>query len=189
VDPDGRLSVVENVREGGSSAADRAGPERKAPDPTSSSDDHGLQVDEHAAMRQTVAREYADALGKRYEPPSEESDVGDEPRFDKVEIDKRKISEYVMNAEHPQGQHKFRVINSATGLAAKDADRIETQIRDGVQNGTPIAGKNDEYGQRWSVDVPVSGPAGTMTVRTAWIVEPGSDQPRLATISFPPKGT
>jgi hypothetical protein len=94
-----------------------------------------------------------------------------------------------MSAEHPQGQHKLRVINSATGLTAKDADSIETQIRDGVKNGSPVAGRTDQYGQRWSADVPVTGPAGTMTVRTAWIVEPGSGQPRLATISFPPKGT
>jgi hypothetical protein len=136
-------------------------------------------------MRQTVAREYADALGKRFEPPSQENDAGEKPRFENAEIDKRKISEYVMNAEHPQGQHKFRVVNSATGLTAKDADQIETQIRDGVQNGTPVAGKRDRYGQRWSVDVPVTGPAGTMTLRTAWIVAPGSDQPRLATIFLP----
>jgi hypothetical protein len=181
--------VVENVRESDSPAPGDAGAAREAPDPTSGSDDRGPQIDEHAATRQAVAREYADALGKRYEPPSDEADAGEKPRFENVEIDQRKISEYVMNAEHPHGQHKFRVINSATGLTAKDADQIETQIRDGVKNGTPVAGKNDQYGQRWSVDIPVTGPAGTMTVRTAWIVEPGSDQPRLATISFPPKGT
>ncbi|WP_329018154.1 hypothetical protein OG271_14055 [Micromonospora rifamycinica] len=158
------------------------------PAPTAGAGGPGPQVDEHAAMRRVVAREYADALGKRYEPPSDEADVEKKPRFENVEIDKRKISEYVMNAEHPDGQHKFRVINSATGLTAGDADQIETQIRAGVRTGTPVAGKSDQYGQRWSVDVPVTGPAGTMTVRTAWIVEPGSDQPRLTTISFPPTG-
>jgi hypothetical protein len=172
------LSVVENVRESDSGAADRTGPAPEAPAPAAGPGDRGLQVDEHAAMRQTVAREYADALGERYEPPSEEPDAGEKPRFENVEIDKRKISEYVMNAEHP-----------ATGLTAGDADRIEAQIRAGVRNGTPVAGRNDQYGRRWSVDVPVTGPAGTMTVRTAWIVEPGSDRPRLATISVPPKGT
>jgi hypothetical protein len=186
---DGRWSVVENVREGDSPAAGKGGAAREVPTPTSGVDGRGSQVDEHAAMRRTVAGQYADALGKRYEPPGDEADAGEKPRFDKVEIDKRKISEYVMNAEHPQGQHKLRVINSATGLTAKDAGSIETQIRDGVRNGTPVAGRNDQFGQRWSVDVPLTGPAGTMTVRTAWIVEPGSDQPRLATISFPPKGT
>lgn len=180
--------MVENVRESDAPAAGEVSPAREVPDPTSTSDGSGLQVDEHAAMRQTVAREYADALGKRYEPPSEES-APEKPRFENVEIDRRKISEYAMNPDHPRGQHKLEVINSATGLTAKDTDLIETQIRDGVKNGTPVAGKDDQYGRRWSVDVPVTGPAGTMTVRTAWIIEPGSDQPRLVTISIPPKRT
>ncbi len=181
--------MVENVRDSDSAAVDGAGPARKVPDPTSSSNGDGLQVDEHAAMRQNVAREHTEALGQRYEPPRDESGAADKPRFDQVAIDKRKISEYVLSAEHQQGQHKLRVINSATGLTVKDADQLEAQIREGVKNGTPVAGKSDQFGQRWSVDVPVTGPAGTMTVRTAWIVAPGSDQPRLATVSFPPKGT
>ncbi|WP_157517413.1 DUF6883 domain-containing protein [Micromonospora rifamycinica] len=158
------------------------------PAPTADAGDVGPQVDEHAAMRRVVAREYADALGKRYEPPSGEADVEKKPGFENVEIDKRKISEYVMNAGHPDGRHTFRVINSATGLTAGDADQIEAQIRAGVRNGTPVAGKSDEHGQRWSVDVPVTGPAGAMTVRTGWIVEPGSDQPRLTTVSLLPTG-
>jgi hypothetical protein len=147
------------------------------------------QEDEHAEMRKTVARQYADALGKPYEPPDDDDsgESGDQTSFDNVEIDTSKIAEYAMNPEHPKGQHKFRVINSATGLTRTDADQIEAQIRDGVRNGKPVAGKCDEYGHRWSVDVPITGPAGTMTVRTAWIVEPGSTTPRLATVTFPPK--
>ena len=89
----------------------------------------------------TVACESADALGKRYEPPSAGADAGEKSRFENVDIDKRKISGYVMNAEHPHGKHKVRVVNSATGLTAEDADEIETQIRAGVKNGTPVAGK------------------------------------------------
>jgi hypothetical protein len=180
--------MTENVRE--TDSAESQSTPLEIPDPTKGADGQGgteQQVDEHAAMRQTVARQYADALGKRYEPPSE-SDAGEKPNFDNVEIDKSKISEYAMNPDHPQGRRKFRVINSATGLGQSDADRMEAQIREGVKRGQPMAGRNDQNGQRWSVDVPVTGPAGTMTVRTAWIVEPGSTTPRLATISFPPNG-
>ncbi|WFE95970.1 DUF6883 domain-containing protein [Micromonospora sp. WMMD987] len=180
--------MVEDVREIGSPAAERPRPTREVPAPTAGAGGPGPQVDEHAAMRQLVARQYADALGKRYEPPREEADADEKPRFENVEIDKRKISEYVLNAEHPDGRHTFRVINSATGLTAGDADQIEAQIRAGVRNGTPLAGKSDQYGQRWSVDVPMTGPAGTMTVRTGWIVEPGSDQPRLTIVSLLPTG-
>ena len=90
-----------------------------------------------------------------------------------------------MNPDHPVGGNKYRVINSATGLEADDAPRIDQQIRDGVRQGTPILGRADQYGQRWAVDVPLSGPTGTITVRTAWIMDAGSTTPRLVTISFP----
>ncbi|WP_369076789.1 DUF6883 domain-containing protein [Paractinoplanes rishiriensis] len=66
-----------------------------------------------------------------------------------------------------------------------DAARIDHQIRDGVREGTPIVGRSDQYGQRWAVDVPLTGPRGSIMVRTAWILDAGSTTPRLVTISFP----
>ena len=107
------------------------------------------------------------------------------PDFSAGEIDSNKITAYAMNPDHPVGRNKYRVINSATGLEAGDAARIEQQIRDGVTSGTPIEGKADQYGQRWAVDVPLTGPEGSIIVRTAWIVDTGSATPRLVTISFP----
>ncbi|MDG9674585.1 WXG100 family type VII secretion target [Micromonospora sp. DH14] len=109
------------------------------------------------------------------------------PDFTKAEIDARKITAYAMNPDHPVGRNKYRVINSATGLGPEDADAIMRQIREGVVAGTPLLGKADEFGQRWNVDLPLTGPSGTVIVRTAWILENGSSSPRMVTISFPPK--
>ncbi|WP_164842583.1 DUF6883 domain-containing protein [Actinoplanes solisilvae] len=107
------------------------------------------------------------------------------PDFTAGEIDSNKITGYAMNPDHPVGRNKYRVINSVTGLEASDASQIERQIRDGVISGTPIEGRADQYGQRWAVDVPLTGPEGSIIVRTAWIVDTGSATPRLVTISFP----
>ncbi|WP_244200615.1 WXG100 family type VII secretion target [Micromonospora arborensis] len=109
------------------------------------------------------------------------------PDFSKAEIDSRKITAYAMNPDHPVGKNKYRVINSVTGLGPDDADVIMQQIREGVLAGKPLLGKADEFGQRWSVDLPLTGPGGTITVRTAWILENGTSSPRMVTISFPPK--
>jgi hypothetical protein len=109
----------------------------------------------------------------------------DGPDFSKPEIDSRKIAGYAMNPDHPVGRNKYRVINSTTGLDVGDAANIEEQIRSGVREGVPMFGKADQYGQRWSVDVPLSGPKGSIIVRTAWMLEEGSSTPRLITISFP----
>jgi hypothetical protein len=107
------------------------------------------------------------------------------PNFSNPNVDPKKITDYAMNPDHPVGSNKYRVINSTTGLDTGDAARIEQQIRDGVHDGTPIKGRADEYGQRWAVDVPLTGPKGTIVVRTAWILDIGSSTPRLVTISFP----
>ncbi|WP_433550154.1 WXG100 family type VII secretion target [Micromonospora zamorensis] len=109
------------------------------------------------------------------------------PDFTQAEIDSRKITAYAMNPDHPVGKNKFRVINSATGLGPDDADAILQQIREGVLAGKPLPGRADEFGQRWNVDLPLTGPDGTITVRTAWILESGASAPRMVTISFPPK--
>jgi uncharacterized protein DUF6883 len=72
-----------------------------------------------------------------------------------------------------------------TGLDAGDAATVEQQVRDGVRNGSPVPGLLDQYGQRWTVDVPLTGPNGSIIVRSAWIVDVGQTVPRLVTISFP----
>ena len=118
------------------------------------------------------------------DPPSRPSHP-DTPDFTSPEIDERKITSYAMNPYHPVGKNKYRVITSATGLDVGDAALIEEQIRTGVREGSPMLGKADQYGQRWSVDVPLTGPKGTIMVRTAWMLETGSTTPRLITISFP----
>jgi len=100
------------------------------------------------------------------------------------EIHPNKIAGYAMNPDHPVGGHKYRVIHSVTGLDVGDAAKVEEQIRAGVRNATPDLGKADEFGQRWTVDLPLSGPKGTITVRTAWIVDAGSTSARLVTISL-----
>jgi hypothetical protein len=107
------------------------------------------------------------------------------PKFDHPKIDSTKVAGYALNPDHPVGQHKYRVINSATGLTAGDAAAVEQQIREGVRSGTPIRGEADKWGQRWAVDVPLTGPTGTILVRTAWIIDVDSTDPRLVSISFP----
>jgi hypothetical protein len=104
-------------------------------------------------------------------------------------IDPRKVHGYAMNPQHPVGGHKYRVIHSATGLQPDDAASVQQRIRDGARTGTPHEGRHDEYGQRWTIDLPLTGPTGTIMVRTAWIVEAGSSTPRLVTISLPPKNS
>jgi Domain of unknown function (DUF6883) len=42
-------------------------------------------------------------------------------------------------------------------------------------------GERDEYGQRYTIDFIMVGPAGQATVRSGWIVRIGEDFARLTT--------
>lgn len=56
------------------------------------------------------------------------------------------------------------------------------QLQEGVAKIQPTPGKVDEYGARYTVDIPVVGPKGPGVVRTGWIYRSGSDTPELTTL-------
>ncbi|MED8891458.1 RHS repeat-associated core domain-containing protein [Escherichia marmotae] len=101
---------------------------------------------------------------------------------DKAVIDPQKITGYALNPEHPVGKNKARVFESALGMNKSHADDLIAQIKKGVQNMPAIQGDVDQYGTRFSVDIPIVGPTGTATVRTGWIIKEGTDIPALTTL-------
>ncbi len=97
-------------------------------------------------------------------------------------IDPRKLTEYALNPNHPVGGNKARVFESALGFNRSNADDLMAQLRRGVTENKPIPGKVDKWGTRFTVDIPVTGPAGSGIVRTGWIYTPGSTTPSLNTL-------
>src|SRR5690606_37171890 len=87
----------------------------------------------------------------------------------KAIIDPRKLTEYALNPNHPVGGNKARVFESALGFTQNNADDLMRQIRQGVMEHTPVPGKIDQFGTRFTVDIPVVGASGDGTVRTGWI--------------------
>jgi filamentous hemagglutinin len=103
----------------------------------------------------------------------------------RADIDPRKITDYVLNPDHPQGRNKARVFESALGFNRSNADDLIAQLRKGVVTNQPMAGTVDEYGSRFTVDISVRGPKAKGVVRTGWILDPGSVTPRLTTAYVP----
>ncbi|MBL0319197.1 MAG: hemagglutinin repeat-containing protein [Alphaproteobacteria bacterium] len=102
---------------------------------------------------------------------------------DNAVIDKNKITGYALNPEHPVGGNKATVFESALGYNQSNADNLILQVKEGVKNYPATLGNADEFGQRFTVDMPITGPNGkTATVRTGWIYDTGSNIPRLTTI-------
>ena len=92
-----------------------------------------------------------------------------------------KLSQYSLNDQHQTGAHKARVFKSALGYDHGNAQDLSAQIKEGIKREPAIPGAVDEHGVRFTVDVPVTGPAGSATVRTGWIYQTGADAPRMTT--------
>jgi len=96
-------------------------------------------------------------------------------------IDPRKITEYVLNPAHPVGGNKARVFESALGINQQNARVLMSQLQSGVRTQPAVVGRVDQFGTRYTVNIPVRGPNGTANVQTGWIIDTGSTVPRLVT--------
>ena len=82
-------------------------------------------------------------------------------------VDARRIVDYALNPNNPVGRHKARVFASALGFDRSNVHLLIEEIQRGV-----VA----------HADMPVTGPKGRATLRTAWIYRTGSDVPELLTL-------
>ncbi|MES1244844.1 MAG: DUF6883 domain-containing protein [Acidobacteriota bacterium] len=78
------------------------------------------------------------------------------PFGNRAEVSIQKLRDYCLNPLHDEGKNKARVFASALGMTAADA-----------------------YGQRYSVDLEVEWRGRRAIIRSGWILEHGSEVPRL----------
>ena len=75
---------------------------------------------------------------------------------------------------------------AALGYRRFDHARLIRQIREGILRHEAVLIDLTPHGERFRVEIPVVGPAGSAVVRTLWIVRIGEDVPRL-TSAYPIK--
>jgi hypothetical protein len=96
-------------------------------------------------------------------------------------IDPRKLTRYCLDPGSRLGGHKARVFKSALGFDRSNHVGLLKAIRDGILIAEARPVGRTAHGELWQVDLPITGPNGTASVRTGWIYEEGSDVPRLTT--------
>jgi hypothetical protein len=145
-----------------------------------------------ASLTAGAAMQYAYSKygGKSYKGSSE-GDLGESsktienalPNVDNATINTNKLTGYALNNEHPVGGNKAKVFESALGYNQSNADDLMRQVYDKLPSNKAVLGKLDQYGQRYTVDIPITGPNGnTVNVRTGWIIKNDSNVPELTTI-------
>lgn len=94
-------------------------------------------------------------------------------------IDIQKLRNYSLNPEHDRGKHKARLFLAILGLTAQDAEELQCILLEAIQLYDAILTSQDEYGQRYVVDFPLTRNQNTATIRSTWIVRPTETFPRL----------
>ena len=103
------------------------------------------------------------------------------PNADRAFIDPRKLADYSLSSDHPVGGHKAILFERVLGITAVDAPELQELLFHVSSHASAAVGRLDEFGQRYTIDFTLSTEIGTATIRSAWIVRPTEDFPRLTT--------
>jgi hypothetical protein len=101
------------------------------------------------------------------------------PNADRVFIDQRKLASYSLAPEHPVGGHKALLFECLLGITTDDADTLRDILLYVAARAEAASGRLDEFDQRYTIDFHLLREPRLVTVRSAWIVRPTEDFPRL----------
>ncbi|MBI5848246.1 MAG: hypothetical protein HZB31_09920 [Nitrospirae bacterium] len=103
------------------------------------------------------------------------------PNAGSARVDRKKIIEYLLCESHPDGRTKAAFFMKL-GFAVNQWEVMAEMLRKHGMTHPVVKTVRTEYGMRYCVDGPVETPAGVKpSIRTVWIIEEGSSEPRLIT--------
>lgn len=103
------------------------------------------------------------------------------PRGDQAVIDSRKLTDYVLSTEHDDGKHKAKLFRELLGIGTENVDELINALREAAAHGEASLGRLDRYGQRYRIDFDFAGPAGSVRIRSVWMVRETHGFPDLVT--------
>lgn len=103
------------------------------------------------------------------------------PNAEKAVVNIRKLRDYCLNLEHDDGKHKARLFLSMLGMTADHAEDLRQILIEIVKTHEARLGRQDEFGQRYTLDFTIEWQNRNATLRSGWIIEHNSEIPKLTT--------
>lgn len=103
------------------------------------------------------------------------------PHAENAVVDIRKLRDYCLNPEHDDGKHKARLFLSILGMTAEHAEELQRALLEVVKTHEVRLGRQDIFGQRYTLDFSLTWQNRSGTLRSGWIIEHGAKIPRLTT--------
>ena len=101
------------------------------------------------------------------------------PNSHKAVVEIQKLRDYSLNTNHPVGKHKARVFLAALGIMVTDAEWLRERAFEAAINGDAKAQSSSVFGDKYVIDSILEFGGLSATVRFTWIIEFGTDFPRL----------
>jgi hypothetical protein len=103
------------------------------------------------------------------------------PNAEEAQVDSKKITEYLLSANHPDGHSKAEFF-TRFGFRPENWQVLMEALRQHVVNGQVVVVVESPYGARYIVEGELETPDARNTrLRTVWIIEAGGTTPRLIT--------
>jgi len=103
------------------------------------------------------------------------------PHADQATVDKAKISEYLLNPDHPQGSKKARYFEGF-GFQSSQPDLLSDALKSLASSGEVSQVRQTGFGPCYAVEGNLVTPDGrNPRVRSVWVVDEGGVAPRLIT--------
>ena len=96
-------------------------------------------------------------------------------------VDIRKLRDYCLNPQHDERQHKARLFATILGMTANDAEDLWVLLLEAAVVQEAHLGRQEAYGQRYTVDCMIEWQGKRAMIRSGWIIELDTDVPRLTT--------
>ena len=103
------------------------------------------------------------------------------PNAENAVIDIRKLRDYCLNLEHNDGKHKARLFSAILGLTADNAEELRQILFEVVKTYEAQLGRQDNFGQRYTLDFTIEWQNKSAILRSGWIIEHRSEIPKLTT--------
>lgn len=101
------------------------------------------------------------------------------PNPHKAVVEIEKLRDYSLNPNHSIGGHKARVFKAALGLTVHEADWLRERALEIALTGEATLGSASVFGHKYVIDAWITHKGMTALVRFSWIIEFGTDFPRL----------
>lgn len=101
------------------------------------------------------------------------------PNSHKAIVEIEKIRDYSLNPNHPVGKHKARVFKAALGITLEEAGWLRERALEAVLSDDARVEPPSVFGDKDVIDSVLEFGGLSATVRFCWIIEFGTEFPRL----------